>query len=71
MFKVGDMVRIKKEWLDPNEDPSTIYVVMEDYGDGTTKVWVKSEISAFGGHYYVWASEVFYKVGHMDIERRS
>ena len=71
MFEVGDVVRIKKEWLEPDEDPNTDYIVMEDYGDGKTKVWVYSETSAFGGYYYVWSSDVFYKVGHIDLEKNN
>lgn len=67
MFKVGDVVRIKKEWLTPDEDPDTDYVVKEDYGDGTTKVWVESKTSSFGGYHYVWLSDVFYKIGHIDL----
>lgn len=68
MFEVGDVVRIKKEWLEEHENPETNYVVMEDYGDGKTKVWVESKTSSFGGYYYVWSSDVFYKVGHIDIK---
>ena len=56
MFKVGDVVRIKKEWLEEHEDPNTDYVVMEDYGDGKVKVWVESKTSAFGGYYYVFSN---------------
>ena len=67
MFEVGDIVRIKKEWLGEHEDPNTDYIVMEDSWDGRTKVWVESKVSSFGGYYYVWSSDVFYKVGHIDI----
>lgn len=31
-IKVGDIVRVKPEWLDPNEDGSTCYVVLEEAG---------------------------------------
>ena len=69
MFKVGDVVRIKKEWLEEHEDPNTNYIVMEDNGDGRTKVWVESKVSSFKGYYYVWSSDVFYKVGYIDIKQ--
>ena len=32
-MKAGTMVLIKKEWLDPGEDPTRVYVVLEDRGD--------------------------------------
>ena len=67
MFEVGDVVRIKKEWLESHEDPETNYIVVEDYGDGKVKVWVESKTSAFGGYYYVWADYMFYKVGQTNI----
>jgi hypothetical protein len=69
MFKVGDVVRIKKEWLEEHEDPNTNYIVMEDNGDGRTKVWVESKVSSFKGYYHVWSSDVFYKVGHIEIKQ--
>ena len=31
-LKRGDIVRVKPEWLDPNEDGSTCYVVLEETG---------------------------------------
>ena len=70
MFEAGDIVRIKKEWLEEHEDPNQDYVVMEDYGDGKVKVWVESKTSAFGGYYYVWADYMFYKVGHIDLKNK-
>ena len=42
MFKLGDIVRIKKEYVEPHEDPNTEYLVVEDNGDGKTKVWIHS-----------------------------
>lgn len=30
----GDIVRIREEWLDPGEDASITYVVLEDRGNG-------------------------------------
>ena len=71
MFKLGDIVRIKKEYVEPHEDPNTEYLVVEDNGDGKTKVWIHSGISSFGGYHYVWPSEVFYKVGHIDHKKGS
>lgn len=31
-LKRGDIVRVKKEWLDPGEDATTEYVVLEQAG---------------------------------------
>lgn len=62
MFKLGDIVRIKKEHVEPHEDPDTEYLVIEDNGDGKTRVWVHSGISSLGGYYYIWPSDIFYKV---------
>lgn len=33
-IKRGDIVRIREEWLDPGEDGSITYVVLEDRGNG-------------------------------------
>lgn len=61
MFKYGDIVKIKKEFLAPHEDPDQEYLVLEDYGDGKTKVFCRSDTSVFGGYVYVWKSKMFYK----------
>ena len=68
MFIPGDVVRIKKEYLEPYEDPETDYVVMENYGDGKIKVFVEDKNSAFGGYVYVWADYMFYKVGEIQLD---
>ena len=36
--KRGDIVRIREEWLDPGEDGSITYVVLEDRGNGRVLV---------------------------------
>lgn len=61
MFKNGDIVKIKKEFLAPHEDPDQEYLVLEDYGDGKTKVFCRSDVSTFGGYVFVWDSKMFYK----------
>lgn len=33
-IKRGDIVRIREEWLEPGEDGSLSYVVLEDRGNG-------------------------------------
>ena len=33
-IKRGDIVRIREEWLDPGEDGSITYVVLEERGSG-------------------------------------
>ncbi len=33
-IKRGDIVKIREEWLDPGEDGSLSYVVLEDRGNG-------------------------------------
>lgn len=37
-IKRGDIVRIREEWLDPGEDDSITYVVLEDRGNGRVLV---------------------------------
>ena len=37
-IKQGDIVRIRKEWLNPGEDGSLSYVVLEDRGNGRVLV---------------------------------
>lgn len=37
-IKRGDIVRIREEWLDPGEDGSISYVVLEDRGNGRVLV---------------------------------
>lgn len=37
-IKRGDIVRIREEWLDPGEDGSITYVVLEDRGNGRVLV---------------------------------
>lgn len=37
-IKRGDIVKIREEWLDPGEDVSIIYVVLEDRGNGRVLV---------------------------------
>lgn len=37
-IKRGDIVRIREEWLDPGEDGSITYVVLEDRGPGLVLV---------------------------------
>ncbi len=37
-IKRGDIVRIREEWLDPGEDGSLSYVVLEDRGNGRVLV---------------------------------
>lgn len=37
-IKRGEIVRIREEWLDPGEDGSITYVVLEDRGNGRVLV---------------------------------
>lgn len=37
-IKRGDIVRIREEWLDPGEDGSITYVVLEERGSGLVLV---------------------------------
>lgn len=37
-IKRGDIVRIREEWLDPGEDGSITYVVLEERGPGLVLV---------------------------------
>lgn len=37
-IKRGDIVKIREEWLDPGEDGSITYVVLEDRGNGRVLV---------------------------------
>jgi len=64
MFRPGDIVKVQPNWLDKGENPDTLYVVLEDYGDGKVKVFTKSDRSAFGGYVNVWPDYTVYKVGH-------
>lgn len=37
-IKTGDIVRVKSEWLAPNEDGSTCYVVLDEAGNNRVLV---------------------------------
>ena len=69
MFEPGDVVRIKAEYLEPNEDPEKDYIVFTDYGRGAVEVW-SSNNTAFGGGIHRWPDYLFYKVGHVDLKDR-
>jgi hypothetical protein len=61
MFKKGDKIRIKKEFLADYEDPKQDYFVIESYED-ITKVYCLSEKSFLGYYVYAWGTHMFYKV---------
>ena len=68
MFEPGDIVKIKKDYLDKGEDPTTEYAVIEDYGDG--KVKVACHWNGFMGYLlYTWPDYTMEKVGHVDLDK--
>lgn len=70
LWQPGDIVRIKKEWLEKYEDPNKDYIVFEDYGNGRVKVFSESKHSIFGGYTNVWGKEMMYKIGHIDLDQQ-
>lgn len=40
LYKAGDIVLIKPEWLDKGEDPKRQYIIMEDQHDNNIKVCI-------------------------------
>lgn len=70
LWQPGDVVRIKKEWLEKYEDPNKDYIVFEDYGNGRVKVFSESKLSVFGGYTNVWGKEMMYKIGHIDLDQQ-
>jgi hypothetical protein len=75
MFEVGDVVRITNKWLNPGEDPTTDYIVIEVLGvsrgshDKNIKIVTKSENRIFPDVELV-TEEMIYKVGHIELEWR-
>ena len=72
-FQPGDIVKIEPEWLDPHEDPNTLYYVIEDLTDevipeGQVKVACKAGTS-FGWYTYVYSWDMVYKVDPDTLER--
>lgn len=73
MFKVGDVVRINKEWLNQGESPNIDYVVLEvllpyrGVGDKNVKIFTKSLERTFGDIEMV-SYEMIYKVGNVNLK---
>ena len=66
MFKKNDIVRIKKEYLAPNEDANKDYIV-RDCWDGKCEV-VCDANNFLGYSIYTWSEDCFYKVGEAKID---
>lgn len=69
MFTENDIVRIYPEYLESYEDPKQDYIVLEDREDRLL-VKVEDEKSVFGGYTYVWPIHMFYKVGHLEGDKK-
>lgn len=68
-FEVGDVVRIKKEWLEKYEDPLTDYIVLDWNPDnGHIRICTKSEKMYFPIVNDI-SDTMVYKVGHVDLEK--
>jgi hypothetical protein len=37
-MKIGDIVRIASQWLNPNENPNRLYIVVEVKGNGRVSI---------------------------------
>ena len=59
-IKVGDIVRVKPEWLAPNEDESTCYVVLEKAGINRVLVQALGTGLALAPTYIYDVSWVYY-----------
>lgn len=68
MFEIGDVVKVKKEWLNPGEDPDCLYIVTYYNPDGHTNITTKSDLMVFPVTETVH-QDMVYKVGHVDLEK--
>lgn len=67
-IKRGDIVRIREEWLDPGEDGSLSYVVLEDRGNGHVLVQALGSGLPLAPTYVYDVAWLHY-VGNMLIEK--
>lgn len=68
-FEVGDVVRIKKEWLEKYEDPLTDYIVLDwNSENGHIRICTKSEKMYFPIVNDI-SDTMVDKVGHVDLEK--
>ena len=67
-MKAGTLVKIKKDYLDTNEDPNTIYIVLEDREDRSAFMQLDTFTSdKLLKPWSEWFDYMVYKVGEVNL----